>query len=194
MSDDPRECNDCEAITHEHDPDTFVPYLCERHAAAPELLAALRRSEAVLSQLQDAMPDGAALQNIMAQGYVGATIVESRAAITKAGVSQPKPRPKLFPCPKCGAADQWYGHYDQPVRQGVKLVLDEAGEPDSVDWLGDEHGVGEPGETQFYECGACQYTMLLDGEPCDFDGMPIEDDDDHEVIVHDDGTVKREEP
>lgn len=49
--------------------------------AVDDLRDALARCEAVLSQLQDAMPGSGTMQDIMVQGYTGAAIVAARRAL-----------------------------------------------------------------------------------------------------------------
>lgn len=69
---------------------------------------------------------------------------------------------KPFPCPNCGATDQWVAHYKTPESQGVELFLGEDGTPEPGDYDGITESY-DPDDNEYYQCDACSTYVSLDG-------------------------------
>lgn len=80
---------------------------------------------------------------------------------------------ELFPCPRCGARDQWIAYYNIPAKQGVELRVYDDLTPIAQDYAGDEdHFDADADES--YQCRACETEIDLDGTVIthDVEGRP----------------------
>lgn len=79
---------------------------------------------------------------------------------------------RAFPCPACGATDQWRAEYSQPVHQGVNLWIDPAGLITHGDYHGDEDSYDEPNPNEYYRCAGWKSSTRADAtmsyEQCDY--------------------------
>lgn len=67
-----------------------------------------------------------------------------------------------FPCPGCGATDQWRADYYQAVSQGATVVLGADGEPDLITYSGDEDSYDDGStENEGIACGGCGHAIVF---------------------------------
>ncbi len=67
-----------------------------------------------------------------------------------------------FPCPNCGETSAWIAHYKTPESQGVILVVGEDGTPEDDEYDGVTESY-DPDPNEYYQCGACDAFVKLDG-------------------------------
>ncbi len=68
---------------------------------------------------------------------------------------------KPYRCPSCGESE-WQADYYNAVRQGVRLVAGENGEPVDDDYLGDEATYDDGGtENERYVCLSCDHEIVF---------------------------------
>lgn len=83
-----------------------------------------------------------------------------------------------FPCPGCGATDEWRADYYVAVNQGATVVLTEKG-PAVVDYSGDESSYddGATGD-EAIRCGGCGHEIVFGRyvfvEPFDIEALKAE--------------------
>lgn len=58
-----------------------------------------------------------------------------------------------FPCPKCGATDDWSAWYYDPASQSVRLIVGKDGTPEEADYGGGGGYFGDATETDVLKCG-----------------------------------------
>jgi hypothetical protein len=70
---------------------------------------------------------------------------------------------KPFPCPNCGADDQWVAHYKTPESQGLELLVGADGAPEEGEYDGSPATAYDAEENEYYQCNACDAFVNLDG-------------------------------